>query len=204
MKRYIITTITALGLSLPAFAAAAADTESKPAVSLATSAGNLHDTDLRALLREAGTRMHKHFVPDPRLPLSIDLGGLDHQELTYAQLLAVFAVNGYIAVADSGLVLVMPNSDGRQTAQPVVAPDNIRALDDEWVTTVMPLKNINAGQLVPVLRPLLPQYAQLAPFTDRNALIISDRSANVKRIVEIVKILEALPKAAEAPPPKSP
>ncbi len=187
---------------LPAFASAA-DTEPKQASSTASPA-NSHDTDLRALLRQSGTRMHKHFVPHPLLMPGIDLGGLDPLELTYPQLLAVLGVNGLVVVADSGLLLVLPNSEARHAPLPLVAPDNIKTLDDEWVTTVLPLKNISAVQVVPMLRPLLPQMAQLAPFTERNALVIADRTANVKRIIEIVKVLEGLPKAAEALSPKTP
>lgn len=76
----------------------------------------------------------------------------------------------------------------------MVAPDNIKTLDDEWVTTVIPLKNMSATQVVPLLRPLLPQYGQLAPSSDRNALLLVDRTANVKRIIEIVKVLDSLPR----------
>ena len=194
--------LAAIWCAAPVFAAAA-DTEPKQVSSTAAPA-NSHDTDLRALLRAMGTKMHKHFVPHPLLAPSIDLGGLDPQELTYPQLLAVLGINGYIVVPDSALLLVLPNSEARQAPLPVVAPDNIKTLDDEWVTTVMPLKNLSAIQLVPMLRPLLPQYAQLAPSSDRNALLIADRTANVKRIIEIVKVLESLPKAPEAPPPKAP
>jgi len=128
---------------------------------------------------------------------------LDPQELTYPQLLTLLGVNGFIVVPDSGLLLVLPNSEARQAPLPLVAPDNIKTLDDEWVTTILPLKNMSAVQVVPMLRPLLPQMAQLAPATERNALVIVDRTANVKRIIEIVKTLESLPKA-EALPPKAP
>jgi hypothetical protein len=39
---------------------------------------------------------------------------------------------------------------------------------------------------------------------DRNALVIVDRSANVRRLVAVIKILENLPKSTvEWPPPKT-
>jgi hypothetical protein len=44
-------------------------------------------------------------------------------------------------------------------------------------------------------RPMMPQSRHLAAYPDRNALVIVDRSANVRRLVEVVKILENLPKS---------
>jgi general secretion pathway protein D len=55
--------------------------------------------------------------------------------------------------------------------------------------------------LVPILRPLIPVWGHLAALPDRNALILVDLSANVRRLVEIIKILESLPKALDVAPP---
>ena len=164
------------------------------------SIGAVGDTDLRSLLREEGARLHKHFVLHPKAPQTIDLGGLQHPDMTYPQLLAVLDLNGMIVVANDGIMLVLPNFDARQLPLPVVAPDNIKTSDDELVTCVVPIKNISAAQLVPILRPLIPTWGHLAALPDRNALILVDRSENVRRLVEIIKILESLPKAPEVAP----
>jgi general secretion pathway protein D len=179
-----------------------AEPDSKEVGSL-SSVSNAHGTDLRALIRDVATRTHKHFVLDPRAPQSIDLLGLEPRDVTYPQLLAALAVNGMAAVAGDGIVQVIPTSEIRQEALPLVTPDNIKTLDDEWVTCVMPIKNISAPQLVPILRPMLPQSAHLAAYPDRNALVIVDRSANVRRLVEIIEILENLPKSTVDSAPRS-
>jgi general secretion pathway protein D len=181
--------------SLSAFTVAA-DTESKISTS-ASPVTNSGDTDLRALLREVGTGLYKHFAVDPRLPQTIDLGGLDHRDVTYAQLLSILEIYGMVVVADDGITQVIPNIDARQAATPIVPPDNIKALDGEWVTCVVLVKNVSAAQLVPILRPLIPQSGHLAAFPVTNALIITDRSANVRRIIELIKILENFPKVPD-------
>jgi general secretion pathway protein D len=165
---------------------------------------NSRDTDLRVLLREVGARMHKHFVVDPRVPQAIDLGGLEHQDITYPQLLSVLHVNGIVVIADDGIMQVIPNTEVRQAAVPVVSPDSIKTLDDEWVTCIVPVKNISAAQLIPMLRPLVPQYGHMSALPDRNAIIIIDRTVNVRRLVELIKILESLPRVADSQAPKAP
>ena len=181
----------------------AADESPKQSSSLAPTPMS-RDAELRTLLRDLGARMHKHFVVDPRAPQSVDLGGLDPREISYPQLLSILEVMGLVAVAEEGVVRVVPNTDVRQMALPIVAPENIKTLDDEWVITIIPVKNINVAQLVPILRPLIPTYGHLAALPDRNALVLVDRSANVRRLVEIIRRLEGLPKAIDVPAPKSP
>jgi general secretion pathway protein D len=187
-------------LLLPVFSNSS-ESEPKSGASVA-SVPNSRDTDLRALLREVGSKIHKHFVVDPRAPQSVDLGGLDHQDVTYPQLLSILQLNGWVVVADDGIMQVLPTTDARQAALPIVPPENIKTLDDEWITSVVPVKNISAAQLVPLLRPMIPQQGHLAALPDRNALIIVDRSANVRRLVELVRILENLPKIADPAPLK--
>jgi Bacterial type II/III secretion system short domain len=52
------------------------------------------------------------------------------------------------------------------------------------------VKNTPAAFLVPILRPMLPQMAQLAAYPCSNSLLIVDSSANVKRIEAVVKALD--------------
>jgi general secretion pathway protein D len=183
----------------PMFAGAADSSKQSASVS-----AHSEEIDLRVLLREVSARMHKHFAVDPHAPQTIDLCGMDHQEITYPQLLSVLHVYGLAVVTDGTVMQVLPNIDIRQAPLPIVAPDNIKTLDDEYVTAIVPIKNISAVQIVSILHPLVPSYGHLAALQDRNAVIIVDRTANVRRIVEMINILEKLPKAAEPPPAKTP
>ena len=54
------------------------------------------------------------------------------------------------------------------------------------VTQVLAVKNVSAAQLVPVLRPLMPQNAQLSAVTGANILILSDHASNVNRMMRII------------------
>ena len=49
---------------------------------------------------------------------------------------------------------------------------------------------MNAAQLVPVLRPLMPQAAHLAAYPNGNILIISDRASNVSRMMRIIERID--------------
>ena len=61
------------------------------------------------------------------------------------------------------------------------------------------------AQAVPVLRPLMPQAAHMAADVQSNTLIISDRAANARRIVDMVERLDkAAPAGQKCPPDMSP
>ena len=57
---------------------------------------------------------------------------------------------------------------------------------DRIVTQTVQLTNVGAAQLVPILRPLIPQYGHLAAHPGSNTLIIVDRGSNVDRMLSIV------------------
>jgi general secretion pathway protein D len=175
----------------------AADSASTPSTS-ESPPRNLRDVDVRALIREVGAREHKHFVWDPRLPQTIEIGALERQDVTYPRLLALLRIINFAVIPGDGLLEVVPDANIRYAAFPVVSPDNIKTLDDEEVTTILPLKGISAAQLVTALRPLVPTTGQINAVSERNAIIIVDRSDNVRRIVEIARSLEKLPVPAGA------
>ncbi len=98
-------------------------------------------------------------------------------------------VYGYVAVPAGKVIKIIPNTDARQFPATDL-PNSVSATSDEIVTQIITLKNISAAQLVPMLRPLIPQYGHLAAFPGGNMLIISDRASNVSRIVHIVERMD--------------
>jgi general secretion pathway protein D len=68
----------------------------------------------------------------------------------------------------------------------MTCPNRVNGDSDEIVTQVLAVKNVGAAQLVPVLRPLMPQNAQLSAVTGANILIMSDHASNVNRIMRVI------------------
>ena len=77
----------------------------------------------------------------------------------YEAFLSVLQVYGYVAVPAGKVIKIVPNTDARQLPANDL-PESVSSTSDEIVTQVITLKNVSAAQLVPMLRPLMPQYAQ--------------------------------------------
>jgi len=162
-------------------------------------ASNKGEFDLYDIVASLSSRTNKRFIIDPRVRAIVTLVGLNARDVDYPLLLRILSVHGFSAHERDGVIEILPDALDRQTPSPLVAANKIRALDAEIVTAILQVKNISAAQLVPILRPMMPQRAHLAACVDRNALIIVDQAANVRRIVAITETLDKLPAVASPP-----
>jgi general secretion pathway protein D len=175
----------------------------QPATEVVPSA-QTHGVDLRALLLEAGTRLHKTFIWDPRIPEKVDIGNLHERDITYPELVSLLRINGFLVFVDGSTTEVLPDALARTQPTPTVDPDQLKNFGDEIVNVVIPVKGLTAAQLVPILRPMIPQWGHLVAYPDREVLLLTDRASNARRIVEIVRKIETLPKTASAEASKTP
>jgi general secretion pathway protein D len=110
-------------------------------------------------------------------------------EAFYEAFLSILQVYGYVAVPSGSVIKILPDANARQLpGWEGAAAGNRRA--DDIVTKIVQVNNVAAAQLVPILRPLIPQYGHLAAHPASNMLIISDRSANVDRIMSIIRRID--------------
>ncbi len=68
-------------------------------------------------------------------------------------------------------------------------PDLVIPADD-IVTHVIPVRYVDAAKLKENLQSLIPEYASLEANQEGNALIITDTTANIKRLMEIIRALD--------------
>lgn len=175
-------------LALP-LAATAQD--STPASGSSVSRPSPSDIELGDLIARFAKRSGKQFIIDPRVHAQVSLVGLDPDRIGYDKLLAILAVHQFAAATQGDWIIVVPDANARQLPTPVYTDRNFKAgAPDEIVTLILTVKNICAAQSVPVLRPLMPQAAHMAAFTDTNTLILSDHASNLHRLVTVIESLE--------------
>ncbi|HVC01504.1 MAG TPA: type II secretion system secretin GspD [Steroidobacteraceae bacterium] len=152
---------------------------------------NYKDADLSQIIQAVSEVTGKNFIVDPRVNAKVTM--LSSTPMSpaafYQAFLSVLQVYGYVAVPAGNVIKIIPNIDEREYPSEDL-PRNVNSTSDELVTQVITVKNISAAQLVPLLRPLIPQYGQLAAYPGGNMLIISDRASNVARIIRIVRRMD--------------
>ena len=152
---------------------------------------NYKDADLGQVIEAVSQVTGKNFIVDPRVRAQVTMLSTEPMSPAafYEAFLAILQVHGFIAVPSGSVIKIMPDATARQVPSNDL-PDRVSSTSDEIVTQVVQVRNVSAGQLVPILRPMMPQSAHLAAYPSANMLIISDRAANVSRIVRIVQRID--------------
>jgi len=155
---------------------------------VATITPNFKDADLALVVQAVQSITGKTFIIDPRVRAQVTI--LSSTPLSpdafYEAFLSVLQVHDFVAVPSGNVVKIIPAANSRFMPSDDL-PDRVSATSDEIVTQVIAVKNVSVNQLVPPLRPLLPQGAHFVPIAGTNSIIISDRASNVNRIMRIIQ-----------------
>ena len=152
---------------------------------------NVRDADIRALATQISDITGKSFVIDPRVKGKVTV--VSSAELTpeslYEVFLSVLHVHGFAAVDAGDVIKIVPNTGAKQDS--IRYSQGGKVSGEEMITRVIEVKNTPAVELVPILRPMVPQYGHLAGVASANALIITDHSENINRILKIIRRLDS-------------
>jgi general secretion pathway protein D len=157
----------------------------------ATITPNYKDADIRQVIEAVSEITGQNFVLDPRVKAQVTM--LSSVPMTpeafYETFLSILSVYGFVAVPSGNVIKILPDANARQV--PGSEMSNLASQRaDDIVTQVIQVQNVAAAQLVPILRPLIPQYGHLAAYPASNMLIISDRAANVERMLRIIRRID--------------
>ncbi len=181
----------AAGLVLAAFVALGVPSDAG-AQAQGTITPNYKDADLSQIIEAVSAVTGKNFIVDPRVKAQVTM--LSSTPMTpnafYEAFLSILQVHGFVAVPSGSVIKILPDANARQLPANDL-PSRISSTSDEIVTQVIAVRNVSAAQLVPILRPLIPQYGHLAAYPASNMLIISDRASNVSRMIRIIQRIDS-------------
>lgn len=148
---------------------------------------NVRDQDIRQFITQVSEITGKTFVVDPRVkgPVTIVSSARLDQDGIYQLLLSVLRVHGFGVFHAGDAVHIVQNptvvkqaggaEEGASAAVPL-----------EVVTQVIRAQNVDASELVKILRPMIPQYGHIAAVASPNVVIISDHADNIGRLMRII------------------
>jgi len=155
---------------------------------------NFEDVDIRIVLKTIGEITGINFIPHQSVsgtvtvmsPTPVPLGEI------YPFLQSILDVAGYAAVETDNAVKIVPkaeaskrNLDVRIGADPETIPKS-----DTMVTQILPLKYADAAEISQIVQPLLSTGALMATYPKTNSIMVTDTSANIHHIAQIVAQLD--------------
>ncbi|KJZ13253.1 general secretion pathway protein GspD [Marinomonas sp. S3726] len=152
---------------------------------------NLQQADIGIFIRQVAEMTDRSFIVDPRVKGKVTVisnASLD-EDAVFRLFLSVLTVHGYAVLESPEGFKILPQNIAKQGG--LNFDPSGGAPGELMVTRVLAIKNAVASELVPILRPLIPQYGHLAAVPTMNALIISDHADNIRSLEDLVERLDS-------------
>jgi len=141
---------------------------------------NYRDADIRVVADQVQQVIGRTIIVDPRVRAQVTV--LANAPMTpdafYKLFESVLSVHGFVALDSGSAIEIVPDANARFGE------------GNDYISQAIVLENINAAQLVPILRPLLPQSAHLAAHPASNSLIVADRPQNIERMKRLIQRMD--------------
>ena len=149
---------------------------------------NLKNADIRAVIQTMSALTGKSFIIAPQVKGRVTL--VSHKPMTtdemYQVFLSMLRLLNYSAVESSpGIVKVVQSDQANMLSRQVATAKN-PGKGASIVVRVVPVDNISAAELVPVIRPLMTESASVTAYMPSNALILAGTASNISRIVALI------------------
>jgi general secretion pathway protein D len=156
---------------------------------------NFDNADIETVIHAASEIAGFNYVlaPDVRGKVTVQTSGRIPQEDVFGVLLAILEVHGFTAVKAGNLYKILRIEGARERAVPTIigpSPDPQRLASDEIITQIVPLRFGSVTDLTNLIRPLISTRGALIAHRETNILIITDTASNVRRLLDIVRLVD--------------
>jgi general secretion pathway protein D len=152
---------------------------------------NFQDVDIATVISSVSRITGRTFIVDPRVKGKVTIMASQDvaEEELYSIFLAILQVHDFAAIEDDGVVKIVPLARVKHDSFALDLENDPTGahLPDSMMTRLYKLKHVQAERLVAILRPLVDSKSYIAAQVDSNMLIISDRSANIDRLLKIIE-----------------
>jgi general secretion pathway protein D len=164
---------------------------------------NFDNADIEVVVQAAAEIVGFNYVFGPNVrgrKVTLQTVGKIPREDVLSFLLTVLDVNGLAAVKTDNVYRIITRDGAPQNAvRTVVGRDPAPGpAGGEIVTQVVPLSYLNATDAVTILRPFVAAEGSVSAHRETNLLILTDTASNVRRLLDIVKVMD-VPVALEEP-----
>jgi general secretion pathway protein D len=159
---------------------------------------NFSNADIESVVKAVGEYTGRTFVIDPRVKGTINIVSSKPvaRGAIYPALLSALRMAGFAAVETGGITKILPEIDAKTYAVPGAGTSNATVL----TTRVFTLQNESAQQVLSVVRPMVAPNNPVVAYQPGNALIITDYADNLRRIEQLIALIDRAEKPTSAEP----
>ncbi|GKV99357.1 EtpD protein [Pectobacterium carotovorum subsp. carotovorum] len=148
-------------------------------------------TDIQEFINTVSKNLNKTVIIDPSVSGTITVRSYDmmNEEQYYQFFLSVLDVYGFTVIPmDNNVLKIIRSKDAKSTSMPL-ATDAQPGVGDEVVTRVVPVNNVAARDLAPLLRQLNDNAGagSVVHYEPSNVLLMTGRAGVIQRLMTIVE-----------------
>ncbi len=154
---------------------------------------NFVNADIEGVVKAVSEITGKNFVLDPRVKGTVNIVSAKpmSRALVYQVFLSAMRLQGFTAVEERGMVMIVPEIEAKMHGSPTLGPqERARAGGEVIQTQVFRLQHESAAQLVAVLRPLISPNNTITAYAGNNTLVVTDYASNLQRIEKIIESID--------------
>src|SRR4030095_9399220 len=156
---------------------------------------NFDNADLEIVLQATSELVVFNYVLAPEVrgkKVTVQTTGRIPVEDIFPVLLMILDVNGLAAVKSGNVYRIIAKQGAPTTPTATVIGDQVDASipGDQVITLITPLKFVSAADAITLLRPFVPAQGALNANRDTNLLVITDVAANIRRLLDMLKLVD--------------
>jgi general secretion pathway protein D len=157
---------------------------------------NFDDADVFSVIQTIfGDVLKVNYIVDPNVKGRVNFRSVAPvaKEDVLPLMEVILRLNGIGIVEESGLYRIVPISDISKEPAPVgIGRESEKVeISGKALLQVIPIKYVQSSEMVRVLTPFLSKDALIVDVPKGNYIIVVDTDANVKRLLELVKVFDS-------------
>ncbi|MFN8627749.1 MAG: type II secretion system secretin GspD [Candidatus Binatia bacterium] len=153
---------------------------------------DFQDVDLAVLVKFISELTGKNFIVDEKVRGKVTIISPSKISVDEAYLVfqSVLQVKGFTTVPAGSIIKIVPSKEAKSSTIRTVSPNGSPAATDEYITRLIPLKYVDANNMIGILQPLISPDGLLAAYATTNTLIVIDTAAQTDRLTKILMQLD--------------
>ena len=157
---------------------------------------NFNNADIRQFVEIVGQHLGKTILIDPSVQGTISVRSNDtfSQQEYYQFFLSSLDLYGYSVITlDNGFLKVVRSANVK-TSPGMIADSSRPGVGDELVTRIVPLENVPARDLAPLLRQMMDagSVGNVVHYEPSNVLILTGRASTINKLIEVIKRVDVI------------
>jgi general secretion pathway protein D len=148
---------------------------------------NFESADIREVIYTFAAALGLNYWLDPRVQGQVtarSFGPIYVDDL-YPVFLQILRSNGYAAVREGDLYMIVPAEEGKTRAHRSAADGG-----EDFVIDLVKVSHVSADKIVEMVNPFISPGGDIVAYPRNNLLIVSDIASNAKRLRDLIKTFD--------------